>query len=275
MPYKSIQDAEAKNPGLKKYSDKAKRGWIGSFNECMADGGPEDKCFAIAYSVANKVDGRKPKKSSEMKTAREYEDLILQAVAEKTSRKMAYIIMPWIRAPLIGNHFIVADMKNIKFKYVDNDNMSFSAKVYLVFPDSGKESWKTYRWNMKGRKYRGRISSDMGEADIVRELLKAASDLEAAERVGISFRDEARAAKMKAYVNEFFGDVKKFKGRLNEFLRKLPDMVENPRSLGAFPELEDIIELSQFMNRNVMRGVMLSPGELGDRMMQVVTVDAR
>ena len=66
MPYKTIDDAEKDNKGLRKYSDKAKRGWIGSFNQCMADGGPEDKCFAIAYSVANKVDGRKPstKKSS-------------------------------------------------------------------------------------------------------------------------------------------------------------------------------------------------------------------
>lgn len=66
MPYKTINEAEEKNPGLKKYSDKAKRGWMGSFNGCMKDGGPEDKCYAIAYSVANKVDGRKPstKKSS-------------------------------------------------------------------------------------------------------------------------------------------------------------------------------------------------------------------
>ena len=177
MPYKNIQEAEEKNPGLKKYSDKAKRGWVGSFNSCMADGGPEDKCFAIAYSVANKVDGRKPssKKSSEM----------------------------------------------------------------------------------------------------MRELEAAFRDIEAADKIAISFQNEARAAKLKAYVDEFFGDVKKFKGRLNEFLRKLPDMVDNPRALAAFPELENIIDSSQFMSRNVMRNVMLSPGELKDRMMQVVTVDAR
>jgi hypothetical protein len=59
MPYDSISDAEKKNPGLAKYSDKAKRGWLGSFNSCMKDGDDESKCFAIAYSVANRVDGVK------------------------------------------------------------------------------------------------------------------------------------------------------------------------------------------------------------------------
>lgn len=59
MPYSSISEAEKKNPGLSKYSDKAKRGWLKSFNSCMDDGGSESKCFAIAYSVANGVDGKK------------------------------------------------------------------------------------------------------------------------------------------------------------------------------------------------------------------------
>jgi hypothetical protein len=59
MPWDSVSEAEKKNPGLKKYSDKAKRGWLSSFNSCMEDSGNESKCFAIAYSVANKVDGKK------------------------------------------------------------------------------------------------------------------------------------------------------------------------------------------------------------------------
>jgi len=68
MPYKTINEAEKKNEGLKKYSEKAKRGWLGSFNQCMSDGGPEDKCYAIAYSVANKVDGRKPTTKSSVES---------------------------------------------------------------------------------------------------------------------------------------------------------------------------------------------------------------
>ena len=55
MPYDSISDAEKKNPGLKKYSDKAKRGWLSALNSCLKDGKDESKCFAIAYSVANKI----------------------------------------------------------------------------------------------------------------------------------------------------------------------------------------------------------------------------
>jgi hypothetical protein len=59
MPYDSVAEAEKKNTGLKKYSGKAKRGWLSSFNKCMEDSSDESKCFAIAYSVANKVDGKK------------------------------------------------------------------------------------------------------------------------------------------------------------------------------------------------------------------------
>ena len=63
MPYSSVSEAEKKNSGLKKYSDKAKRGWLKSFNSCMEGGDDESKCFATAYSVANKVDGTKASES--------------------------------------------------------------------------------------------------------------------------------------------------------------------------------------------------------------------
>lgn len=59
MPYDSVEEAVKSNKGLEKYSDKAKRGWLEGFNKCMNDGGPESKCFAIAYSIANDVDGKK------------------------------------------------------------------------------------------------------------------------------------------------------------------------------------------------------------------------
>lgn len=69
MPYDSISEAEKKNPGLKKYSDKAKRGWLSAFNSCLDDGKSESSCFAIAYSVANKV--RDKSASDRQKLARE------------------------------------------------------------------------------------------------------------------------------------------------------------------------------------------------------------
>jgi hypothetical protein len=57
MPYDTVEQAERANSGLAKYSAKAKRGWLKSFNSCMESGGPEGKCFEVAHSVANKVDG--------------------------------------------------------------------------------------------------------------------------------------------------------------------------------------------------------------------------
>lgn len=61
MPYKNVEEAIKKHPGLKEYSAKAQRGWFKSINKCFEDGGKDDKCFPIAWSVANKVDGKPPK----------------------------------------------------------------------------------------------------------------------------------------------------------------------------------------------------------------------
>jgi hypothetical protein len=71
MPYSSVSEAEKKNPGLEKYSAKAKRGWLSSFNSCMKDSSDESKCFAIAYSVANKAVA---KKAADMENEAEHND---------------------------------------------------------------------------------------------------------------------------------------------------------------------------------------------------------
>lgn len=58
-PYRSVQDAIALHPNLKKYSRKARSAWVKAFNSCWrsSDGGDEGKCFRIAYAAANRVDG--------------------------------------------------------------------------------------------------------------------------------------------------------------------------------------------------------------------------
>lgn len=56
MPFKSLEEARKKHPNLTKYSEKAQRGWLKAINDCFANGGDDEKCFAIAYSVANRVD---------------------------------------------------------------------------------------------------------------------------------------------------------------------------------------------------------------------------
>ena len=180
MPYKTTQEATKDNKGLEKYSEKAKRGWLGSFNQCSADGGPEDKCFAIAYSVANKVDGRKPG-------------------SKKSSRELS--------------------------------------------------------------------ASD--RQMIARELLAVAREIEA-----ISFSEEAKSLKMKAVVEDFMDDVKHFKGDINRFLKQITSMVENPRALAEFPELKDVVELSKYMKKGVLRHTFMSPAEISERMRSVVEMDA-
>jgi len=59
MPYKTVNEAEKTQSGLKKYSEKAKRGWLSAFNSSMEKDNDESKAFAVAYSVANRVDGKK------------------------------------------------------------------------------------------------------------------------------------------------------------------------------------------------------------------------
>jgi len=59
MPFESVEEAVKKHPNLSKYSAKARRGWLSSFNSAMESGKDESASFAIAYSVANNVDGKK------------------------------------------------------------------------------------------------------------------------------------------------------------------------------------------------------------------------
>lgn len=65
MPYNNVSDALKTQPGLKKYSDKAKRTWVKVFNSCFKEGKPESRCFAEAYAVANKIDKKKKSSSKE------------------------------------------------------------------------------------------------------------------------------------------------------------------------------------------------------------------
>lgn len=65
MPFDSVEQAIERHPGLAEYSDKAQRGWLSAINSCFeAHPGDEGRCFATAWSVANKVDGKKPKSAA-------------------------------------------------------------------------------------------------------------------------------------------------------------------------------------------------------------------
>jgi hypothetical protein len=79
MPYSGVTEALEKHPNLKKYSAKARRGWVSSFNSAIESGKGESYAFAVAYSVANDVDGKEnindKKKAASLRFASENEAL--------------------------------------------------------------------------------------------------------------------------------------------------------------------------------------------------------
>jgi len=88
------------------------------------------------------------------------------------------IIAPWIIRGLIGNKFITVDLKNVRFSYKNSDHMSFSAKVLILLVDSGHQGWKSYKWRLRGKNYKGIISSDSNMNEIAaKELVLAARDI--------------------------------------------------------------------------------------------------
>jgi superoxide dismutase len=70
MPYKSVNEAVKKHPNLSEYSDKAQSGWVKSFNNAIEEKDDESYAFAVAYSVANKIDGKKRRGSMSTKRRR-------------------------------------------------------------------------------------------------------------------------------------------------------------------------------------------------------------
>jgi len=116
----------------------------------------------------------------------------------------------------------------------------------------------------------------MKENDVVREMIAAARELAPFEpKLAMSIIEEAKALKMKGVVMELMDDVKHFRGTLNRFLKDLPAMVKDPKSLRAFPELKDIIELSDFLKRKVLRHTFLSPNDIAEKMLGIVEADAQ
>lgn len=61
MPYDNVSEAVKKHPNLDKYSAKAKSAWVKAFNNAWESKNDESYAFAVAYSAANNVDGKKRK----------------------------------------------------------------------------------------------------------------------------------------------------------------------------------------------------------------------
>ena len=66
MPYGSVTEAVKKHPNLNKYSNKAKDAWVKAFNNAWKTKPKEEYAFAVAYSVANKMDNKKASVAREL-----------------------------------------------------------------------------------------------------------------------------------------------------------------------------------------------------------------
>jgi len=267
---------------VSKLSEKKQRQWVHVFNSCYDKHGDDALCHKMAWGAVKKSG------STKLGTRRNIEDAVFKAIEDETSTGMAKVIFNWvIQGIRAGNNYFIGEIRNIRFNYVDNDNMTFTAKVLVVFPERDKKAWKTYRWKMKGKKYKGVISSvDWDEmnrrqqkrrdperigsdVEAARGLFMAFADIEAANRIGMGLLDEVKVKKLKSRVVNFLHTLGDFRKEMASLIDDLTNAVNNKQSLREFPELRDILALG-----NAMRQVRLSPRDVESRIVKVVTVDA-
>lgn len=55
MPYRSVSEAEERNPGIRNLPPKAKRAWVSAFNSAKEQGKDDETAAKIAWSVANRI----------------------------------------------------------------------------------------------------------------------------------------------------------------------------------------------------------------------------
>jgi len=113
------------------------------------------------------------------------------------------------------------------------------------------------------------MSGEINNEWVARELAAAGRDMDAG-----GFLDDIKVIKMKAVFQDFLDEVKFFKGDINTFLKKITSMVDDKKSLAAFPELRDIVELSTFLKKGVLKYTFMSPADIANRMQKVVSLDA-
>ena len=85
MPFEGVEEAIERHPNLKKYSAKAKRGWVESFNNAWESKKDESYAFAVAYSVANGIDKKKNASKDLFFASR---DEALQYLSDITGKKI-------------------------------------------------------------------------------------------------------------------------------------------------------------------------------------------
>jgi hypothetical protein len=106
---------------------------------------------------------------------------------------------------------------------------------------------------------------------VARELAAAARELIGAGEPG--FMEEARALKMKGYVDTFSKSVGKFRHDANEFVKSMMGEVQNPRALAGFPYLKAVLKELQDQKTGVLPMTFVDAASLKEMLTRVVCED--
>ena len=115
----------------------------------------------------------------------------------------------------------------------------------------------------------------LNNVKIARELLLIAQEVTAFQEEGeLSFAKELQMIKdMKAF-KDFFKDLVKFKGSLNDFVNNLGSMAENKSALAEFREMADFLHLSNFFNdKKIMQHAKMNDSEIKNKIEKVYKAD--
>jgi len=104
---------------------------------------------------------------------------------------------------------------------------------------------------------------------VARELLVVARELS-----GASFQEEAKALRMKGYVQDFSKAVGKFRHDANEFVDRMTAAVENPSALREFPFLRAVLGELREQKRGLLPMTFLDDRDLMSMLERVVCKDS-
>jgi len=145
MPFKSVEEAVKKHPNLDKYSAKAKRGWLKSFNNAFEQKpGDEGYAFAVAYSVANKIDGKKAASKEEMIFASE--DEALQYLSDITGERIVVAGVSGWEDVLAPEEKVLIEKWRERGDSKIKDMIATLDELNEVFPNKKSEGDQIHQW---------------------------------------------------------------------------------------------------------------------------------
>ena len=112
----------------------------------------------------------------------------------------------------------------------------------------------------------------MDKQKIAKELVKLAREIEALVDVDddLTLKQQVQLTKDYKAVKDFFKDLVKFKGSLNDFINNLSSMTSNPKAFKYFPEVLDVALLARFFKENhIMQSIRMDDDEIKEKLTKI------